>query len=196
MTYFVDIFQVILVDLVLAGDNAIIIALVVSGLPKSDRGRVLLYGIILATVLRIVFAIFTVYLLQIPGVMLFGGFLLLWVCINLGREIFSHHKIKADEDKSQDMTSNEKPKTTRQAVMQIILADVSMSLDNVLAVAGIARENMTVLVIGLVLSIAFMGLAAQAISKILERHMWIAWFGIAVIFYVAVLMIWDGFLQW
>jgi YjbE family integral membrane protein len=195
MTYLIDIFQVIIVDLVLAGDNAIIIALAVIGLPKEERGRVLLFGIIFATVLRVIFAIFTVYLLQIPGVMLFGGLLLFWVAISLVREILSHHK-KDSLDTSGSTSNHTQVKTTRQAIWQIIVADVSMSLDNILAVAGIARENLSVLVVGLVFSIAFMGFAAQGIAKLLERHIWLAWVGVAIIFYVAGLMTWDGFLQW
>jgi YjbE family integral membrane protein len=195
MPYLIDIFQVIIVDLVLAGDNAIIIALAVMGLPKEQRGRVLVYGIILATVLRIIFAIFTVFLLKVPGVMLFGGLLLFWVAISLIREIRSHHK-KDLPDSSGSNLSHPHTKTARQAIWQIIMADVSMSLDNVLAVAAIARENLSVLVLGLILSVAFMGFAAQSIAKLLERHIWLAWVGVAIIFYVAGLMTWDGFLQW
>ena len=191
MNFLIDLSQVILVDLVLAGDNAIIIALAVAGLPKEERGRVMVYGIILATVLRIIFAILTVYLLQIPGLILFGGLLLLWVCFNLGKEILHHASLEDTKEKG----TYKDPKTKAQAVFQIILADVSMSLDNVLAVAGIARESVLVLTIGLILSIAFMGLAAQGIAKLLERHIWIAWLGLLVILYVAVIMIWDGWLQ-
>jgi len=191
MNFLIDLSQVILVDLVLAGDNAIIIALAVAGLPKEERKRVMVYGIILATVLRIIFAILTVYLLQIPGLILFGGLLLLWVCFNLGKEILHHASLEDTKDKE----TNKEPKTKAQAVFQIILADVSMSLDNVLAVAGIARESILVLTVGLILSIAFMGLAAPGIAKLLERHIWIAWLGLLVILYVAVIMIWDGWLQ-
>jgi YjbE family integral membrane protein len=190
--------QVVLVDLVLAGDNAIVVGIVVAGLPAADRFRVMVLGIAAATLLRIVFAAFTVTLLQIIGLLLAGGLLLLWVCWKLWRELRSGRLVHASADAAHPelaaAMSEEpvEPKTMRQAVTQIIMADVSMSLDNVLAVAGVARDHAWVLVVGLVLSVAFMGLAAAVIARLLNRHHWIAYVGLAVIFYVSLRMIWDG----
>jgi YjbE family integral membrane protein len=194
----VALLQVVLVDLVLAGDNAIVVGIVVAGLPAAQRWRVMVLGVAAATLLRIVFATFTVTLLNIIGLLLAGGLLLLWVCWKLWRELRSGRLVQsppggADTEFAEavDATRTE-PKTLRQAVIQIIVADVSMSLDNVLAVAGVAREHAWVLVVGLVLSVAFMGLAATVIARLLNRHHWIAYVGLAVIVYVSLRMIWDG----
>jgi YjbE family integral membrane protein len=194
--------QVVLVDLVLAGDNAIVVGIAVAGLPSEQRWRVMMLGIAAATVLRIVFASFTVQLLQIIGLLLAGGLLLLWVCWKLWRELRSGRLIEmpgandpreVSADQSGAALPNAPPaKTMRQAVTQIIVADVSMSLDNVLAVAGVAREHAWVLIFGLVLSVAFMGLAAAVIARLLSRHHWIAYVGLAIIFYVSLRMIYDG----
>ncbi len=183
--------QVIIIDLVLAGDNAVVIGLAAAGLPKEQRGKAILIGIIAATVLRIVFAGLTTQLLQIVGLLLAGGLLLLWVCWKMWRELReNHHDEKAAIDGTDE--SGAPRKTLAQATWQIIIADVSMSLDNVLAVAGAAREHPTVLVIGLALSIALMGVAASFIAKLLHNHRWIAYVGLAVILYVAGDMIYRG----
>jgi YjbE family integral membrane protein len=190
--------QVILVDLVLAGDNAIVVGIVVAGLPAAQRWRVMVLGVAAATLLRIVFAAFTVTLLQIIGLLLAGGLLLLWVCWKLWRELRSGRLTEAQtggvdpEVAEAAAAGRTDPKTLRQAVTQIIVADVSMSLDNVLAVAGVARDHAWVLVVGLVLSVAFMGLAATVIARLLNRYHWIAYVGLAVILYVSLRMIWDG----
>jgi YjbE family integral membrane protein len=191
--------QVVLVDLVLAGDNAIVVGIAVAGLPVQQRWRVMVLGIGAATVLRVVFAAFTVQLLQIIGLLLAGGLLLLWVCWKLWRELRSGRLGELSAQNAPHEVSAEpvaapaaQPKTMRQAVTQIIVADVSMSLDNVLAVAGVAREHAWVLVFGLVLSVAFMGLAAAVIARLLARYHWIAYVGLAIIFYVALRMIFDG----
>ncbi len=177
MAELVALAQVVLVDLVLAGDNAIVVGIAVAGLPREHRWRVMVLGIAAATVLRIVFASFTVQLLQIIGLLLAGGLLLLWVCWKLWRELRSGRLIDmrgadSPEGSSADEGGAGLPavaptKTMRQAVTQIIVADVSMSLDNVLAVAGVAREHAWVLIFGLVLSVAFMGLAAAVIARLL-----------------------------
>jgi YjbE family integral membrane protein len=202
-------FQVIFVDLVLAGDNAIVVGMVAAGLPAADRRRVIIIGIAAATVMRILFAVVTVQLLQIVGLVLAGGLLLLWVCWKMWREIEYQRKEKAAARAVVEATIDGKVnaeiealsgsptevlprKKFRQAIVQIVIADLSMSLDNVLAVAGIAREHTWILVTGLVFSVAFMGLAAAYIARLLERHHWIAYFGLAVIFYVAVQMIAAG----
>jgi len=194
-------FQVIMIDLVLAGDNAIVIGLATAGLPKEQRGRAILIGIIAATVLRIVFAGLTTQLLQIVGLLLAGGILLLWVCWKMWRELHTSHKEEVaatealegdDLDKDGFVAGGAPRKTFAQAAWQIIVADVSMSLDNVLAVAGAAREHPTVLVFGLVLSIALMGLAANYIASLLQRHRWIAYVGLAIILFVALEMTYRG----
>ena len=194
--------QVILVDLVLAGDNAIVIGMAVVGLPAHQRGRVLVLGIAAATGLRVVFALLTVYLLQIIGLLLAGGILLLWVSWKLWRELRVQSEQQHAARNIGSMTSGtpvddaQAPtKTLRAAVTQIIVADVSMSLDNVLAVAGVARDHLWVLIFGLALSIAFMGLAAALIARVLARNHWIGYLGVAVILYVSVSMIYEGSIQ-
>ena len=177
MAELVALAQVVLVDLVLAGDNAIVVGIAVAGLPVQQRWRVMVLGIAAATVLRIVFASFTVQLLQIIGLLLAGGLLLLWVCWKLWRELRSGRLVDMSgrafaargrrRSADAEPTTAAPPKTMRQAVTQIIVADVSMSLDNVLAVAGVAREHAWVLVFGLALSVAFMGLAAAVIARLL-----------------------------
>lgn len=205
-------FQVILIDLVLAGDNAIVVGLAAAGLPARQRNKVILIGIAAATVLRILFALGTTYLLAIIGLTFAGGILLLWVCWKFWRELEHQrreNKIKAMR-RGEKLTAQEKreleegesalpgaapAKSMRQAVIQIIVADVSMSLDNVLAVAGAAHEHPNVLIFGLILSVALMGIAASFIANLLKRFHWIAYIGLAVIFYVAGDMIWRGWAE-
>ena len=194
--------QVIVVDLVLAGDNAIVVGLAAAGLPAKDRARVIAIGIAAATLMRIGFAAVTVQLLQIVGLLLAGGLVLLWVAWKLWREIRAQRESHQTGDalaaepgaggKGEDEGGTAPPKRMRDAIVQIVVADVSMSLDNVLAVAGIARDHTWVLVVGLVLSVAFMGLAAAWIARQLEHWPWIAYVGLAVIFYVAMAMIFEG----
>ncbi|HEY4133797.1 MAG TPA: TerC family protein [Alphaproteobacteria bacterium] len=195
--------QVIMIDLVLAGDNAIVIGLAAAGLPSAQRTKAIVVGIAAATLLRIGFAGITTQLLQIVGLLLAGGILLVWVSWKMWRELRAqHHEEKAaleglaNQDLNADGTIAGGPrKTFVQAAWQIIVADVSMSLDNVLAVAGAAREHPWVLVTGLVLSIALMGLAAGFIAKLLQKHRWIAYVGLAVIVYVALEMVYRGTLE-
>ncbi len=199
---FAALLQVMMIDLVLAGDNAIVIGLAAAGLPKDQRAKAILVGIIAATVLRIFFATITVQLLAITGLLLAGGILLLWVCWKMWRELRAGHaeaemeaqEALANTDLNADglVAGGAPRKSFRQAATQIVIADVSMSLDNVLAVAGAAREHPTVLVIGLVLSIALMGIAASFIARLLNKHRWIAFVGLAIILYVALDMIWRG----
>ncbi|WP_181703560.1 TerC family protein [Chthonobacter albigriseus] len=201
---FAALLQVIAIDLVLAGDNAIVIGLAAAGLPKDQRNKAILIGIIAATVLRIGFAAVTTQLLQILGLLLVGGILLLWVCWKMWRELSTSH---ADEVNAEEALANQDlnadgtvaggapRKTFAQAAWQIVVADVSMSLDNVLAVAGAARDHPTVLIIGLVLSIALMGLAASFIAQLLQKHRWIAYVGLVIILYVALEMIYRGSME-
>ena len=194
-------FQVIAIDLVLAGDNAIVIGLAAAGLPREMRARAIMLGIMAATVLRIVFALGTTWLLAVPGLLLVGGLLLLWVCWKMWSELRDQDD---DEMRAQEALDNAdlnhdgtiagggKSKTFAQAAWQILIADVSMSLDNVLAVAGAAMEHPYILVFGLVLSIALMGFAASFVARLLNNHRWIAYVGLAIILYVALEMIWRG----
>ena len=199
---FAALLQVILIDLVLAGDNAIVIGLAAAGLPREQRNRAILVGIGAATVLRIFFAAITTQLLAITGLLLAGGILLLWVCWKMWRELRAGHEteqqaaeealVGADLNRDGSVAGGIPRKTFAQAATQIVVADVSMSLDNVLAVAGAAREHLTVLVIGLALSIALMGLASTWIARLIGRFRWIAYVGLLIILYVALKMILEG----
>jgi YjbE family integral membrane protein len=177
--------QVIMIDLVLAGDNAVVIGLAAAGLAPERRPRVILVGVLAATAMRIIFALFAVQLLGIVGLLFAGGILLLWVAWKMWRELRGQRHT-ADGDVPV------LPKTFVQAAWQIVVADVSMSLDNVLAVAGAARDHLGALVFGLALSIVLMGFAAGLIARLLNRHRWIAYFGLAIVLYVACDMIWRG----
>jgi YjbE family integral membrane protein len=199
----VELVEVVFVNLVLSADNAIVVGIAVAGLPTRNRLRVMAIGIAGATVLRILFALFTAKLLAVVGLTLAGGLLLLWICWKLWRELRTGQLIEPHQHGPHEVAVDDPdapataapPKTTQQAMMQIIVADVSMSLDNVLAVAGVAREHWWVLVFGLALSVAFMGLAAAVIARLLGRFHWIAYIGLAVIFYVSLRMIFDGTLE-
>jgi YjbE family integral membrane protein len=184
--------SVVIIDVVLAGDNAVIVGMAASGLPVEQRRRVILFGIAIATALRILFAYFAAQLLVIIGLTLAGGILLLWVSWKTYREI------RATPTNDQLLRVEEKcrpairKKSAPQALGRIVLADVSMSLDNVLAVAGTARDHFWVLAFGLALSVALMGIASNYIARLLERYFWISWVGLGVITFVALRMIWDG----
>ena len=182
-------FQVIVIDIVLSGDNAIIIGLAVAGLPKEKRGRIIMIGILAATILRILFALVATQLLAIIGLTLAGGLLLLWVAWKMWRELRAPKHDESEIGEAERKAVGKKPS---EAIKQIIIADVSMSLDNVLAVAGAAREHPEILIFGLVLSIALMAVAASFIAKLLSRYHWIAYVGLAVIAYVAIEMIYKG----
>ncbi|NQE60315.1 TerC family protein [Caulobacter sp. RHG1] len=188
--------QVLMIDLVLAGDNAVAVGLAAGGLPPQQRKKVILYGLGAAVVLRITFALITTWLLGVIGLLLAGGFLLLWVCWKMWREMreqAAHDDAMAAIDG--DPTTEPKTrqaKTFKQAFIQVLIADVSMSLDNVLAVAGAAREHPGILVFGLILSIILMGVAASAIANLLHKHRWIGFVGLAIVLYVALHMIWQG----
>lgn len=185
--------QVILIDLVFAADNAIVVGALAAGLPADQRRKVILIGIGAALVLRILFALIVVQLLQIVGLVLAGGLLLLWVAWNFYREIFHEGESVGSEEIVGDERSGVKAqKSFWGAVWAVTAADVSMSLDNVLGVAGAARDHPGILVIGLLLSVALMGLAANVIAKYIDRYKWIAYLGLAVIVYVAGKMIYTG----
>jgi YjbE family integral membrane protein len=182
--------SVVVIDLVLAGDNAIVVGMAAAGLAPERRRRAIVTGIAAATVLRILFAAIALQLLEIIGLALAGGILLLWVASKLFREL-------RQAKRARSAAASKAPphvKTTRQAVVQIVVADISMSLDNVLAVAGVARTQAEpwVLFLGLILSVALMGVASTLVARLLGRHSWLAWVGLAIIAVVALRMIWAG----
>lgn len=191
---FLPIAQVILIDLVLAGDNAIVVGIAAASVDPEHRKKVICLGVGLAVVLRIIFAAVTMQLLGIVGITLLGGLLLLWVCWKLYSDLRAQNTpgVDAVDGKKKNGTQR---KTVSAAIFQVAVADISMSLDNVLAVAGVAKDNMTVLVIGLVLSVILMGVGAGLIAKFLEKYRWIGYLGLLLIVYVSFDMIWRGSLE-
>jgi YjbE family integral membrane protein len=186
-------FEILAIDIVLAGDNAIVVGALAAGLPADQRRKVILVGVIAALVLRIAFALVVSQLLQIVGLVLAGGLLLLWVAWRMWRELRHQGESPGSDEIVGDEHSGTRPaKTFASAAWGVALADVSMSLDNVLAVAGAARDHPWVLVFGLILSVLLMGVAANIIAKYIERYRWIAWVGLVVIVWVALKMIWEG----
>jgi len=198
----VALLQVILIDIVLAGDNAVVIGMVAAKVPKENRRRVIFWGLTVAVFLRVILAMTTATILEVIGLMFAGGILLLWVSWRLYRDIAQSHdeavgaKTIAEENNAQCTPAPALPMLQiaglRAAIAQIVIADLSMSLDNVLAVAGAAMDHVWVLAIGLVLSIALMGIAASLIAGLLQRHPWISYAGLILVVYVALRMIWFG----
>ena len=184
--------QVILIDLMLAGDNVVVLGTLASGLPPADRKKVLAIGVGIALLCRVVFAWFATQLLQVVGLLFAGGLLLLWVAWKLFRELRSDGHAQGQEGAA---AAGKPARSFGRAAVQVAVADISMSLDNVLAVAGAAREHPTVLLFGLVLSVALMAVAANMMARIIERYRWVAYLGLAVILYVAGSMIYDGFVD-
>jgi YjbE family integral membrane protein len=184
--------QVILIDLTMAGDNVVIIGTLTSGLPARDRRRVIMLGVAMAVVFLVAFALVATQLLKITGLLLAGGLLLLWVAYNMYRELRPAKQIVADDPLTAEVEGPPATKTFFQAAVQITLADLSMSLDNVLAVAAAARDHPAVLFIGLALSVTFMGVAASFVAKLIYRFPTLAWAGLLMILYVALKMIWEG----
>jgi YjbE family integral membrane protein len=179
---------VLVIDVALAGDNAVVVGMAAAGLPQSLRRRAIVIGFAAAAAMRIAMAGFAMHLLALIGLVAAGGLLLLWVAWKFWRELRSTNPAADDEAKGMAPAT----KTLRQAVTQILVADVSMSLDNVLAVAGAARNKLWVLIVGLALSVIFTGLAASLLARIIRGHRWIAYCGLGVVVYVALSMIWDG----
>ncbi|WP_106640393.1 TerC family protein [Allosphingosinicella vermicomposti] len=185
--------QVLMIDIMLAGDNAIIVGALAAGLPADQRKKVILIGILAALVLRIIFALLVTQLMQIVGLIFAGGLLLLWVSWKMYRELRPSAASGGSPEVEGDEHAGLGPaKSFAGAAWAVAVADVSMSLDNVLAVAGAARDHPGILIIGLLLSVALMGIAANILAKYIERYRWIAWIGLVVILYVAVTMVYDG----
>jgi YjbE family integral membrane protein len=185
-----------MIDLVLAGDNAIVVGALAAGLSAAERRRVILIGVLAALVLRILFALIVTQLLQIIGLILIGGLLLLWVAWKMWRELRHQGESGGSEEIVGDEHSGLRPaKSFAAAVWAVAVADVSMSLDNVLAVAGAARDHPGILIVGLIVAVALMGLAANLIARYIERYRWIAYIGLLVIVYVAFKMIYDGWVH-
>jgi YjbE family integral membrane protein len=184
--------QVILIDLTMAGDNVVIMGTLTSGLPAKQRQKVIMLGVGMALVFLIGFALVATQLLQLTGLVLAGGLLLLWVAFNMYRELRHAPDVDADDPDTASVEGPPASKTFLQAAIQVTLADLSMSLDNVLAVAATAREHPAVLFVGLALSVTLMGLAANIVAKLVQRYRWIAWGGLLMILYVALRMVYDG----
>ncbi len=189
--------QVLLIDLVLAGDNAIVVGALAAGLPADQRKKVILIGVLAALVLRIIFALMVTWLLGIVGLVLAGGLLLLWVAWSMYRDIKGHagESAGSPEIVGDEHSGIKSTKTFAGAAWGVAVADVSMSLDNVLAVAGAAREHPGILIVGLIFAVALMGIAANIIAQYIERYRWIAWVGLVVIVYVAGKMIVEGWME-
>lgn len=187
--------QVLLIDLVLAGDNAIVVGALAAGLPPDQRKKVIMLGVLAALVLRIVFALAVSQLLQIVGLILAGGLLLLWVSWKMWRELRAPNDCSpgSDEIVGDERSGMRPAKSFAGAAWGVAIADVSMSLDNVLAVAGAAREHPGILIVGLIIAVILMGIAANVIAKYIERYRWIDYVGLLVILWVALKMIWDGY---
>ena len=184
--------QVILIDLTMAGDNVVIMGTLTSGLPARERRRVIALGVAIAVVFLIAFALVATQLLKITGLLLAGGLLLLWVAYNMYRELRPSKEVVADDPQTATVEGPPATKTFLQAAVQITIADLSMSLDNVLAVAAAARDHPSVLFVGLVLSVTFMGVAAGFVARLIHRFPLLAWAGLLMILYVALKMIWEG----
>lgn len=189
--------QVLMIDLVLAGDNAIVVGALAAGLPSDQRKKVIFIGVIAALVLRILFALIVTQLMQVIGLILVGGLLLLWVSWRMWRDLRAPQDCSpgSDEIVGDERSGLRSAKSFAGAAWAVAVADVSMSLDNVLAVAGAARDHPGILIVGLVFAVALMGLAANIIARYIERYRWIAYVGLAVILYVAVKMIYDGWIH-
>lgn len=186
--------SVLVIDLVLAGDNAIVVGLAAASVPKKIRAKVIVAGIGLAVIMRISFAVVTVQLLEMQGVKLAGGLLLLWVCWRFLNDLMKPaHGLEKLAEAQAAADTTDQSKGLWRAISQIVIADLSMSLDNVLAVASAAAGHEWVLVVGLIVSVILMAVAATLIARLLEKHRWIAWIGLAVILYVAIKMVWEGF---
>jgi YjbE family integral membrane protein len=185
--------QVILIDLTMAGDNVVIMGTLTSGLPEKERRKVIMLGVGMALIFLIGFAFIATQLLQFTGLILAGGLLLLWVAYNMYRELrHTPADVTADDPDTPAIEGPPRTKTFLQAAIQVTLADLSMSLDNVLAVAATAREHPTVLFIGLAFSVTLMGIAANFVARLVQKYKWIAWIGLLMILYVACRMIYDG----
>jgi YjbE family integral membrane protein len=184
--------QVILIDLTMAGDNVVIMGTLTSGLPARERRRVILLGVAMAVVFLIAFALIATQLLRVTGLLLAGGLLLLWVAYNMYRELRPAKNIVADDPETAEIEGPPASKTFLRAAIQITIADLSMSLDNVLAVAAAARNHPSVLFVGLTLSVTFMGIAASLVARLIHRFPLLAWAGLLMIFYVALRMILEG----
>jgi len=185
--------QIIIGDLTMAGDNVVIMGSLASGLPARERKKVLLFGVGMALIFLIAFAVIATQLLRVTGLMFGGGLLLLWVAYNMWQEMRPGKTVIADDESTSEIEGPKRTKTFMQAAIGITIADLSMSLDNVLLVASIARENPALLFIGLSFSVLFMGLAANYVAKLIERYSWINYIGMAVILWVACNMIYEGY---
>jgi YjbE family integral membrane protein len=186
--------QIIVGDLTMAGDNVVIMGSLASGLPERDRRRVLMLGVAMALAFLVTFAVLATQLLKITGLIFAGGLLLLWVAYNMFRELHPARNVVCDDPATPEIEGPPRTKTFLQAAIQIAIADLSMSLDNVLLVASIARDEPALLFIGLTFSVLFMGFAANYVARLIQRYHWINYVGLAVILWVACTMIYEGWI--
>jgi len=191
---FAKLVQIIIGDLTMAGDNVVIMGSLASGLPARERKKVLLFGVGMALIFLITFAVIATQLLRVTGLMFAGGLLLLWVAYSMWQEMRPGTTVIADDESTSEVEGPKRSKTFMQAAIGITIADLSMSLDNVLLVASIARDNPALLFIGLTFSVLFMGLAANYVAKLIERYSWINYIGLVVILWVACNMIYEGYM--
>ena len=191
--FLVDISQIILADIVLSGDNALIIGMAAAAFSEKERKQIIFYGLMAAAILRIIFALIASYLISIPGLLLIGGLLLYWVCYKFYMDIRAFSK--ENDQKNEDASSKVKDRNFKKAIITIIIADVSMSLDNVIAVTAIAREQTYLLIFGIAFSIFLMAVFAAAIVKILTKYRWLSYIGLGFLIYLSTEMAIDGFKQ-
>ena len=192
LDWVLDVSQIIIADIVLSGDNALIIGMAASAVPEESRKKVIFIGLMAAAVLRVLFALVASYLISIPGLLLLGGILLFWVCWKFYGDIKEFSSSDDDKDKLQKDVSG---KGMKAALITIIIADVSMSLDNVIAITAIARDNKTLLILGIAFAILIMALFATAIVKLLTKFKWLSYLGLIFLVYLSSKMTFDGWLQ-
>ncbi len=192
LEWILDVSQIIIADIVLSGDNALIIGMAASAVPEESRKKVIFIGLMAAAVLRVLFALVASYLISIPGLLLLGGILLFWVCWKFYGDIKEFSSSDEDKDKLQKDVSG---KGMKAALITIIIADVSMSLDNVIAITAIARDNKTLLILGIAFAILIMALFATAIVKLLTKFKWLSYLGLIFLVYLSSKMTFDGWLQ-
>ena len=193
LDFFLDIIQIVLADIVLSGDNALIIGMAAASFPEKERKQIIFYGLLFAAVLRILFALVASYLISIPGLLLIGGLLLYWVCYKFYLDIKTFSQ--DNDEKKMDISQNVKGKNFKNALTTIVIADISMSLDNVVAITAIARDNKMLLILGIAFAILIMAVFATAIVKLLTKYKWLSYIGLVFLIYLSSKMTFDGFTQ-
>ena len=191
--FILDIVQIVLADIVLSGDNALIIGMAAASFPEKERKKIIFYGLLFAAILRITFALIASYLILIPGLLVIGGLLLYWVCYKFYLDIKTFSQV--NEEKKVNISNNIKGKNLKNALTTIIIADVSMSLDNVVAITAIARDNKILLILGIAFAILIIAVFATAIVRLLTKYKWLSYLGLIFLIYLSSKMTYDGFTQ-